>query len=60
MLIEFINKLVLIKKPVLEDALIFLVEAYLKPVLGNFREIGYCKINFYNIYIKLYGVCIKV
>jgi len=43
--IEFINKLVLIKKPVLENTLIFLVKAYFKLVLGNSREIDYCKIN---------------
>ena len=42
---EFINKLVLIKKLVLENTLIFLVKAYLKPVLGNSREIDHYKIN---------------
>jgi len=43
--IEFINKLVLIKMPVLENTLIFLVKAYLKLVLGSSKEIGHCKIN---------------
>ena len=58
--IELINKLVSIIKPVLKDVLIFLVEAYLKPVLGNPRKIGYCRINFCNIYIKLYRVSVEI
>ena len=35
---ELIDKVVSIREPVLEDILIFLVEAYLKPVLDNFRD----------------------
>jgi len=31
-------------KPVLQNALVFLVEAYLKPVLDDPSRIGYCKI----------------
>jgi len=29
----------------LQDALVFLVEAYFKPVLDNSSEIGYCEVN---------------
>ena len=58
--IELINKPVSIIKLVLKDALIFLVEAYLKPVLDNPRKIGYCRINFCNVYIKLYSVNIEI
>ena len=54
--IELINKPVSIIKPVLKDVLIFLVEAYFKLVWDNPREIGYHRINFYNVYIKLYSV----
>ena len=38
--------------------LIFLVEAYLKPVLGHSSEISYCKINFHNV--ELYEINTEV
>jgi len=44
---------------VLEDTLIFLIKIHLKLVLDNFQKIYYCKVNFCNIHIKLYRVCIK-
>ena len=39
---------------VLKDTLIFLIEVYFKPVLGYFYEISHCKVDFYNIHIKLH------
>jgi len=36
--IELIDKVFSIKEPVLEGILIFLVKAYLKPVLGSFKD----------------------
>ena len=57
---KFINKLVPVRELVLENIPIFLVKAYLKPVLNNSREIGHYKINFYNIHIELYRACIDV
>jgi len=58
--IKPINKLVTIRELVLENNLIFLIEAYLKPVLGNSWMIDHCKIDLYNIYIKLHRICIEV
>jgi len=60
MLIEFIDKVVLIKKAILKDILIFPGKTYLKIVLGNFREIGYCKVNLCDVYIELYRICMKI
>jgi len=37
----------------LKNALIFLVEAHLRPVLDNFSEIGHYKVNFHNICAEL-------
>ena len=44
----------------MHNALVFLVEAYFKPVLSNSSEIGHCKISFHNIYVKLYGINAEV
>jgi len=44
----------------LQNALVFLIEAYFKPVLDNSSEIGYCKINFCNIYVKLHRISIEI
>jgi len=44
----------------LQDALIFLVEVHLKPVLGYSSEIGYCKVNFYNVHVELYRIGAEV
>ena len=55
-----INKAVPIREPVLEYTLIFLVETYLKLVLDNSRKIIHCKVNLYNVYIKLYSVYIEI
>ena len=44
----------------MQDILVFLVEAYFKPVLGNSSEIGYCEVDFRNVHIKLYRISIEV
>jgi len=44
----------------LQDALVFLVEAHLKPVLGYFHEIGHCKVDFFNVYIKLHWISMEI
>ena len=44
----------------MKDTLVFLFETHLKPVLGYFRKIDYCKIDLGNIYIKLYKIFIEV
>jgi len=55
-LMNYIDKQVPIKELVLKDTLVFLVETYLKPVLGYSSEIGHCKIDFHNIYVKLHWI----
>jgi len=60
MLIEFIDKVVLIKKPILKDVLIFLGKTYLKIALDNSRKIGYCKVNLCDVCIELYRICVKI
>ena len=57
---NYIDKQVPIKEPVLKDTLVFLVEAYLKPVLGYSSKIGHCKIDFHNIYVKLHWISTEV
>jgi len=59
-LAKLINKLVLIREPVLKDTLIFLVKAYLKLVLGNSQKINYCKVYLWNVYIELYRIFMEV
>ena len=44
----------------MQDALVFLVEAHLKPVLGYFHEIGHCKVDFYNVHVKLYWISMEI
>ena len=44
----------------MQNALIFLVKVYLKLVLGNSSEIGYCKVNFYNVHIKLHEISTEI
>ena len=60
MLMQLINKKVLIRKPVLQNTLVFLVETYLKPVLGDSYEIGHCDIDFCNVYVELCGIGTEV
>jgi len=40
--------------------LVFLVEAHLKPVLGYFCEIGHCKVDFCNVYVKLHQISAEI
>ena len=60
MSIQLINKKILIGEPVLQDILVFLIEAHLKLVLSNFYKVGYYKVDFYNVHIKLHGIGVKV
>lgn len=60
MVIKFVDKTTPVMESVMEDLLFFLIESYLKLVLYNTSEVGYCKVNFDNIYYKLYQVGIKV
>ena len=60
MAIEFIDKVTLVLKLIVEDLLFFLVKSYIKLVLYYTSEIGYCKIDLCNIEYKLYLVGTKV
>ena len=33
---------------------------YLKPILGYFSEVGYCKIDFCNVHVELCRISIEV
>jgi len=44
----------------LQDILVLLVEAYFKPVLDNSSEIGYYKVDFRNVHIKLCRISIEI
>ena len=44
----------------MQNALVLLVEAYFKLVLGYSSEIGHCKVNFCNIYVKLHEIGIEI
>jgi len=58
--IKFVDKTTPVIESVMEDLLFFLIESYLKLVLYNTSEVGYCKVNFDNIYYELCQVGIKV
>ena len=60
MSIQLVNKKVLIGEPVLQDILVFLVEAYLKPVLGYSSKVGYYKVDFCNVCVKLHKVGMEI
>ena len=49
-----------IRELVLQDVLVFLVEAHLKLVLGNFHKISYCEVDFHNVYVKLHGIGVEI
>jgi len=58
---NLLTKKIPVREPVLQDVLVFLVEAYLKPVLGNSSEIDYYnKVNFCNVCIELYRINMEV
>ena len=44
----------------MKDALVFLVEAHLKLVLGYSSKIGHCKVDFCNVYVELHQISMKV
>ena len=44
----------------MQDTLVFLVEAYLKPVLDYFSEIGHCKVDFCNVHVKLCWISTEI
>ena len=44
----------------MKDDLVFLVEAHFKPVLSYFSEIGYYKVDFHNVYVKLCQISIRI
>ena len=44
----------------MKNALVFLVKAYLKLVLGYSNKIGYCKVDFCNVYVELYQISMKI
>ena len=37
----------------MKDALVFLVEAHLKPVLGYSSKVGHCEVDFHNVCVEL-------
>jgi len=44
----------------LKDVLVFLVEVYLKPALGYFSKVGYCKVDFCNVYVELRWISTEI
>jgi len=52
--------LVPVGEPVLKDALVFLVEAHLKPVLGYSREVGHYEVDFRNVCVKLHQISMEI
>jgi len=44
----------------LQNALVFLVEAHLKPVLGYFHKISHCNVDFCNVSVKLYWISVEI
>ena len=60
MSMQLVHKLVPVREPVLKDALVFLVEAHLKPILGYSSKIGHCKVDFHNVHVKLHQISTEV
>jgi len=44
----------------LKDTLVFLVEVYLKPVLGYSSKIDYCEVDFCNVHVELHWVSVEI
>ena len=44
----------------MQNALVFLVEAYFKSVLGYSSEISYCNVDFRNVYIELCWISTEI
>ena len=60
MLTQLVYKQVPVGEPVLKDALVFLVEAYLKPVLGYSSKIGHWEVDFHNVHVELCWVSAEI
>ena len=45
---------------VLQNTLVFLVEVYLKLVLGYSSEIGHCEVDFHNVHVKLCWISAEI
>ena len=57
---QLVYKQVPIREPVLQNTLVFLVEAHLKPGLGYSSKISYCKVDFRNVYVKLHQISMEI
>ena len=44
----------------MQDVLVSLIEAYLKPVLDYSSEISYSEVDFHNVYVELYQISVEV
>jgi len=44
----------------LKDALVFLVETHLKPVLDYSSEVGHYEVDFCNVYVELCQISIEI
>jgi len=44
----------------LQNALVFLVETYLKLVLDDFHKVNHYDIDFCNVYVELHGIDAEV
>ena len=60
MSMQLVYKQVPVKEPVLQDALVFLVEAYLKPVLDYSSEVDHCEVDFHNVHVELCWVSMEI
>ena len=57
---QLVYKQVPIREPVLQNTLVFLVEAHLKLGLGYSSEISYCKVDFCNVYVELHQISMEI
>ena len=44
----------------MKDALVFLVEAHLKPVLGYSSKVGHCEVDFRNVCVELCWISTEI
>ena len=44
----------------MKDVLVFLVEAYLKLVLGYSSKIDHCNVDFCNVYVELHWISMEI
>ena len=57
---QLVHKQVSVREPLLKDALVFLVEAHFKPVLGYSSKVGHCKVDFHNIHVELCQISAEI